>query len=294
MGVVPDPADEARALRALGERPLGWSAAAGHGAPSHRRYVVELAGGRSAFLKIAAFDYVADWLRIERATYDALSGRAFVPRLVGWDDDGSHPLLAIEDLSGATWPPPWTADAISGVLETLAELRRCPAPAHARDMGTWRTDLTSWPTIAANPTPFLSLGLCSEAWLRRALDDMIDAERAAPLDGDATLHMDVRSDNLCMRDGRAMLVDWNWITVGNAAFDVAGWLPSLAVEGGPDPEHLMPDCPVGFPALLAGYFGAHAGLPPIPAAPHVRHLQLAQARTALPWAARALELPPPG
>jgi hypothetical protein len=48
-----------------------------------------------------------------------------------------------------------------------------------------------------------------------------------------------------------------------------------------------------FAALLAGYFCAHAPRPPLPLAPHVRHLQRAQAKTALPWAARALGLPMP-
>jgi aminoglycoside phosphotransferase (APT) family kinase protein len=216
-----------------------------------------------------------------------------MPRLLGWDDDGVHPLLAIEDLSAATWPPPWTALEIAQVLETLAELHECSPPGHARDMGTWRTELTSWPMIADDPGPFLSLGLCSIEWLELVLPDMIDAERAAPLDGDAALHMDVRSDNLCLRDGQAVLVDWNWITAGNPAFDVAGWLPSLELERGPRPEEVMPACPPGFPALLSGYFCAHAGLPPIPTAPHVRRLQMAQARTSLPWAARALGLPPP-
>jgi hypothetical protein len=44
---------------------------------------------------------------------------------------------------------------------------------------------------------------------------------------------------------------------------------------------------------MSGFFAARAGLPPIPTAPHVREVQLAQLRTALPWAARALGLPPP-
>jgi Ser/Thr protein kinase RdoA (MazF antagonist) len=122
---------------------------------------------------------------------------------------------------------------------------------------------------------------------------MQEAEGAAPLDGAATLHMDVRSDNLCVLGDGVVLVDWNWVSVGNAAFDVAAWLPSLASEGGPEPEAIMPDAHPGFAAMLAGYFLSHACLPPIEQAPHVRALQLAQARTALPWAARLLDLPPP-
>ena len=294
MRTAPHADDEERVTRALGERPLAWSVAPGHGAPSHRRYVVELREGRTAFLKIAAFEYVAEWLRIERSSYEAFEGHAFLPELLGWDDDGVHPVLAIEDLSGATWPPPWTPQGVELVLDALAELHACGPPAHARDMGEWRAELTSWSAIAVEPEPFLSLGVCSPEWLDSALPAMVEAERAAPLDGRASLHMDVRSDNLCFRGARALFVDWNWITEGNPAFDVAGWLPSLELEGGPRPETVMPTCHPGFAALLAGYFCAHAALPPIPQAPHVRGLQLAQARTALPWAARLLELPPPG
>ena len=43
---------------------------------------------------------------------------------------------------------------------------------------------------------------------------------------------------------------------------------------------------------MSGYFAARAGLPVIPNAPRVRAVQLAQLRTALPWAQRALGLPP--
>ena len=45
----------------------------------------------------------------------------------------------------------------------------------------------------------------------------------------------MRSDNLCIRDGRAYLVDWNCACLGNPELDLAAWLPSLACEGGPQP-----------------------------------------------------------
>ena len=37
--------------------------------------------------------------------------------------------------------------------------------------------------------------------------------------------LDVRSDNLALLDGRAVLVDWNWACVGNAVVDVVAWAP---------------------------------------------------------------------
>jgi aminoglycoside phosphotransferase (APT) family kinase protein len=133
--------------------------------------------------------------------------------------------------------------------------------------------------------------------LQRFLPELKEAAAAADVGGDRLLHLDVRSDNVCLREGVAILVDWNWACVGDPLFEVAAWLPSLHAEGGPSPEEVLAPGTPGldaFAALLAGYFCAHAVKPPIPEAPHVRPLQLAQARTALPWAARALGLSQPG
>ena len=68
----------------------------------------------------------------------------------------------------------------------------------------------SWRDVAGDPEPFLGLGLCSAAWLDQALPAFLAASDPSLLDGDGLLHGDVRSDNLCIRDGQAVLVDWNW------------------------------------------------------------------------------------
>jgi hypothetical protein len=294
--VQPQAADIERVRRALGETPLAWRAAPGHGAPSHRRYVVDLEEGRSAFVKVAAFDYTADWLREENRVYAALDGQPFLPRLFGWDDDGLAPVLALEDLSGSTWPPPWDLARIDAVLTTLAVVHAAPPPEGVPPAVESQFGLDGWPDIAADPQPFLSLGLCAPEWLFAHLSALSDASAAAEIGGTSFLHFDVRSDNLCLRDGRAVLVDWNNACVGNALMDTASWLPSLEAEGGPAPEVILPDATPGLQAiasLLAGYFSARAGLPPISEAPHARPLQLMQAKTSLPWAARLLHLPPP-
>jgi hypothetical protein len=291
----PTEADLERAFRALDVRPIAWRPIEGHGAPSTRRFVVDLPDGSSAFVKIAAFDHVADWFRDERAAYEAFEGAPFLPRLLGWDDDGEAPLLAIEDLSDARWPPPWDRAAIDAVLATLDDLHafapgRGLPTAEERQFG-----LDSWPDVIDDPAPFLSTGICTAAWLEENVSALAAASAGARIGGTASLHFDVRSDNLCIRDGRAILVDWNHACVGNGLLDTAAWLPSLHAEGGPAPEEVMADAD-GLPeisALLAGYFCARAGLPPIPQAPHVRRLQLEQARTSLPWAARLLGIPSP-
>jgi aminoglycoside phosphotransferase (APT) family kinase protein len=118
-------------------------------------------------------------------------------------------------------------------------------------------------------------------------------ELAPGVNGDCLVHLDVRSDNVCFRDGEAVLLDWPEAAISNPDLDVAFWLPSLEADGGPPPEATLPDAPE-LAAWVAGFFFWRAAQPPIIDAPHVRPLQLAQSRTALPWAARALGLAPPG
>ena len=72
-----------------------------------------------------------------------------------------------------------------------------------------------WQTVADDPQPFLSLGLRDDAWLERNLDVILRAADVAPVAGSALCHLDVRSDNLCFRAGRALLVDWNWTSFAN-------------------------------------------------------------------------------
>ena len=152
-----------------------------------------------------------------------------------------------------------------------------------------------WDEVAADPDPLLSLDLCSRGWLEETLPALRAAEAATPLAGDALVHCDVRSDNLCVRDGRALLVDWNLACRGNPDFDVAFWLPSLVLEDGPPLAELAERRPGvdAFAAYVAGFFACRAGLPPPDGAPAVRAFQLAQLAVALPWAVRVLGLPPP-
>ncbi len=180
------------------------------------------------------------------------------------------------------------------MLRGLNELASTPPPLDLLTGVKGQFDVDGWRDIKLDPEPFLQLGLCSERWLAHAIDALAEGARASPLDGDALLHGDVRSDNLCLRDGRVLFIDWNLACVGNPRLDLASWLPSLHAEGGPPPEQILfGDDAAPFASLLAGHFCSRAGLPAIPEAPHVRPLQRMQAETALPWAARELGLAPP-
>ena len=124
-------------------------------------------------------------------------------------------------------------------------------------------------------------------WLERRIPEIFAAAETAPVDGDDLCPLDVRSDNLCLLDDRAVLVDWNWLSLANADLELAARLPSLAVEGGPHPWQVLPGSPE-FAALLAGVFAAVVGLPPPETAPTVRSFQRAQLDVALEWFDREL------
>jgi hypothetical protein len=243
---------------------------------------VELGEGRSVFVKQALTAEAADWLRTERRVYENVRG-SFLPAYFGAEDT----LLVIEDLSAAEWPPPWTQERLDLVLAALDELHATQPPA-----GLPRLEVSDWAVVQEDPEPLLSTGVCSREWLTAALPALVQANAEAELVGDELLHFDVRSDNLCFRDGVAVLVDWNIASVGNGRFDVAFWLPSLRVEGGPEPWEVLPDAGA-LAAAVAGFFAARAGLPPPAGAPTVREFQLRQLEVALPWAARELGQAPP-
>lgn len=274
--------------RVLGLAATDWSPVASGGYALGDRWVAQLADGTTAFAKRAIGEPTAAWLRQEHDLYATVAA-PFMPHLLGWDDQ-TLPLLVLEDLSAATWPPPWPTGSVEAVLDTLAELAATPPPVGLRRIAD--DPPVGWRDVAREPAPFLRLGLCSDEWLEAALPALLEASDPSLLDGTALLHLDVRSDNLCIRDGRAILVDWNWASVGNAAVDVAFWLPSLTLEGGPEPDEVARLSPgaAELAPIVAGFFAALAGLPPPEGAPAVRAFQRAQLEVALPWATRVLGL----
>jgi hypothetical protein len=207
--------DADRIELAVGTRPTVLEPVAGHGAPSHRRWRVLFGDGSAAFAKVAAFDYVADWLRLEHANYRSLTGMPYLPDVVGWHDDGEAPVLVIEDLSQAVWPPPWSSQAVDAVLEALAEIQSTPPPpAIDEDFGAPFDIHEGWNPMRDDPTGALALGVFDRPWFERHADDLAAAAATAELGGDVLLHGDVRSDNLCLRAGRAIMIDWNWPCLG--------------------------------------------------------------------------------
>jgi len=267
--------------------------------PAHGGYTdaqkgrVTFDDGRPAFLKAATSDDTACWLRTEFAVYSHISKHGivdFLPEVLAWDDDGSRPILVLEDLSSAQWPPPWEASHVQRVVDVLSRVRTTPTMVDMLKLEGYREYLCGWPRVAANPQPFLSLGLCTSAWLEAALPVLIAAELAVPLVGEDFLHLDVRSDNLCFLEGRTVLIDWNWSCAGNGTVDVAFWLPSLHAEGGPAPETILPDRP-DMACAVSGFWASKTDLSKHDV--RRRQAEISVLKTAFAWAVRSLCLPQP-
>jgi hypothetical protein len=274
----------AHVTRVLGSPIASTTTAQGGFSPATRERVV-LADGTRAFVKAATNAETAGWLRDEWRVYGALEV-PFLPAIRHWD--AKQAVLILEDLGDCGRAPPWTPSALAAVQRTLAELAACQAPVNIPDVSP--ALFRGWRTVASDPAPLIRLGVAPEAWIRDALPALVAAETHAPVQGDGLLHLDLRGDNLFLRNERAVLVDWNWAARGNPALDAAFWAPSLQLDGGPPPERLVGSAPE-LAAAVSGFFALRAGQSVEAATPAIRAFQLAQLRLALPRAARALGLP---
>jgi hypothetical protein len=77
--------------------------------------------------------WTAGALKAEYTVYSQVKA-FFMPRLLAWEDDASEPLLVLEDLSAAHWPPPWRLHDIDAVLQTLDDVLRL-SRVHSEDGG---------------------------------------------------------------------------------------------------------------------------------------------------------------
>lgn len=261
-----------------------------------------LADGRRCFVKAvhpAANPHAPDLHRREATVVAALPPDVPVPRL-RWIVDEGHDgwvVLAFDDVDGRQPAVPWRPDELDRVLAALEALadRLTPSPIDPAWLGQ-AGDLLSgvgrtWAAVDGTHVDRL------DAWTRRHLDALVtlEAQVVAAAHGTTLLHQDLRADNLLLTSDAVLVVDWPHARVGQAWIDLLWFAPSVAMQGGPDPEHLLrrfgPSCAADDEAIdavlasIAGFFTIGSLLPDPPGLPTLRAFQAAQGEIARTWLA---------
>lgn len=294
-----DPIVSAAIGRLLGAPPTAFEPRAG----GYTRAITGLAtlvDGRSVFVKTVEpgcppDDPLVEDLGHERDVLLAV-GRTpaapFVPVVLALEDDPA-PLLVLENLADARWPPPYPVD-LGPLVAALDALAAVPPPAGLTALDDEDGAAGSWWRIAADPAPFLALGIAAPAWLDGALPALRAAEARVRLAGERLVHGDLWYANLCFAARGPVVVDWGSAVRANPALDRATVAVDLVV-GGRDPADLgVPDLPAWL-AFLAGHLAREAShpLPPtVAAGSSLRVDQAADARALLGALAGHLDLPP--
>ena len=273
----------------LGMAPDGWELRAGGHTQAGKARAI-LPDGTGVFVKWAAGD--ASEALLDEVRVLSVVGGSFLPKVAGWSVDPT--VVVMEDLSSGTWPPPYPDD-LQPLWAALAAKADVTPPDGLPRLEDWPGSRHRWARVAADPGPFLGLGVVTDAWFQAHLPDLIRAEEIVPLAGRQLVHNDVFSGNMTFMGDRAVLVDWATAAVGNALLDTAMAVLSLRSEGGPRVRLGFPD-EAGFAAMLAGHNALEAPAPlPDWARPGstLRLEQVGDLRHALAWAAECLGLPPP-
>src|ERR1051326_6804557 len=100
--------------RIIGARVVSFEHVEGRGYTHAGRHRAFLDDGRAVFVKSAVDDLSAGWLRVEIAVYTQLRG-SFLAHFHGWAERDGLPLLVLEALGAAHWPPPWRARDVAAV-----------------------------------------------------------------------------------------------------------------------------------------------------------------------------------
>jgi len=230
--------------------------------------------------------------RREARIVAALPVSAPVPRLLWTYDEGGWVALCFEDVEGRHPYEPWTEPDLALVVDALRDMGTVltPSPLEVDEtVGEAFADhINGWQVAHQRGVARL------DEWCAENLGRLAELEAEAPTlaAGHGLVHFDLRADNLLLAGDRVYVVDWPWARLGPAWVDWVAMAPSVAMQGGPDPESFLSRFEIqdvtkqAIDAVLctiAGYFVVGALDPPPPGLPTVRAFQAAQGRVAVRW-----------
>jgi serine/threonine protein kinase len=256
---------------------------------------VTLEDGRRVFVKAVGpepNEFSPGFHRREIEIVSSMPEGVPVPRLL-WSYDDEWVVLVFEDVEGREPAHPWRADELERVLETAARLERMltPSPIATEPLGQALLDgINSWHLVRDEQPAGV------DDWSLRHLDELVALEAGVveAVAGDTLVHLDIRADNILVtEDGRVYFVDWPHARVGAAWVDAVAFAPSVAMQGGPEPEYVLarwpgasdadPQAVNAALASVAGFFTQRSLLPPAPGLPTLRPFQAAQGEVARRW-----------
>jgi hypothetical protein len=256
---------------------------------------LRLGDGRRVFVKAVSEAANPDTPGIHRREgriLAALPAVAPAPRLLWSYDQRGWVALALQDIEGRHPFEPWTDADLALVVKTYtkmaADLTPSPVAVDRTAAQGFEQDINGWQVALLRSETRL------DSWCLTHLQRLADLEARAPAAaaGETLLHFDARADNLLIADDRLYVLDWPWARTGAWWIDLVGMAPSVAMQGGPDPESFLSRLDLrGVPkdaidavaCSIAGYFVVRALEPPPPGIPTVRAFQAAQGRVAVEW-----------
>jgi hypothetical protein len=257
---------------------------------------LRLADGRRLFAKAILASQNADAVAFDRreaGIASRLPATVAASRLLwsGGDDDWAA--LVFEEIDGHNPRLPWGSEDWARVHEALVRLARdlTPSPVDLPQLGADPDLFSGWRSLAADPAPAARL----DPWARDNLDRLaaLEADWPEAAAGDTLVHGDLRADNILLASERVLFVDWPHAAVGAPWIDLLGMLPSVAMQGGPDPADVWrtsplargvdPDAVDAVLAAIAGCFLHGSLLPDPPGLPTLRRSQRLQGEPALAW-----------
>jgi hypothetical protein len=260
---------------------------------------LRLADGSRVFVKAVSASQNPDspaMHRREAAVAAALPAAVPAPALQWSSDDGDWVVLAFDDVDGHSPQLPWRTDELARVLHAIADLAvlLTPSPIVLEPARETLTRLFGrWQRVVDDG---MEARLPSGVAAR--LDELLQLEERWPdaVDGESLVHLDVRADNVVLAPERVYFVDWPAASIGAPWIDLVAMLPSVAMQGGPDPEEIWRVHPLSrgvdadevdvFLVAIVGYFAHIVQLPPPPGLPTIRAFQAAQGTHAAAWLAR--------
>ena len=206
-----------------------------------KRGIVTLEDGAEVFVKIATDEDTAKWLRKEIKAYQKLIaiGYRYIPILLSFKDDESA--MAIEYLAGCNFENIWNKDKLDAVVKAQESLGHLTSA--FKDDDNFKSDDVmdlglKWPLLLDGDNlvkvnqKLSKLGF-NINFSREQIKLYQERHKSWSLKKDVLVHQDVRADNFgydpITKEGK--LVDWNWLSVGDASLDTTPLFVSMYKDG---------------------------------------------------------------